>query len=105
MGVGRIVHNEAVAGRRPCRTRDRSTRAPGTFASVCSGAAGPKLWLMRTDHEVTLTVDEVAARLRSTPSRIRDLIEEGELRFAPTTDINDIRVPESALAELPAALC
>lgn len=69
------------------------------------GGRGPKLGLMRTDHEVTLTVDEVAARLRSTPSRIRDLIEEGELRFAPTTDINDIRVPESALAELPAALC
>jgi excisionase family DNA binding protein len=55
---------------------------------------------MRTDLEPSLSLDEVAARLRSTRRRIRALIEDGDLRFVPTTDIDDIRVPASALDEL-----
>ena len=30
---------------------------------------------------------------------MRELIEEGELRFAPTRDVNFIRVPRSAIDE------
>jgi hypothetical protein len=54
---------------------------------------------VRSVPEVTMSVSDVAERLRRTPGQILDLIEEGQLRFAPTTDIDDIRVPESALAE------
>lgn len=54
---------------------------------------------MRPEPESTLSLSEVAARLRRTPHQVLELIEGGELRFAPTGDIDAIRVPESALAE------
>lgn len=54
---------------------------------------------MRSDPDSSLSLSEVATRLRVTVEHVIDLIEEGQLRFAPTADIDDIRVPESALAE------
>jgi excisionase family DNA binding protein len=54
---------------------------------------------MRSEPEASMSVTEVAERLRRTPGQVLDLIEDGELRFAPTTDVNAIRVPASALVE------
>jgi excisionase family DNA binding protein len=54
---------------------------------------------MRTEPEASMSVTEVAKRLRRTPGQVLDLIDDGELAFAPTTDINAIRVPDSALEE------
>ncbi|MGZ4681886.1 MAG: helix-turn-helix domain-containing protein [Acidimicrobiales bacterium] len=49
--------------------------------------------------ERTLSVAEAADRLGRTAQEVSDLIEEGDLRFAPALDVASIRVPESAIAE------
>jgi excisionase family DNA binding protein len=55
--------------------------------------------VVHKDPEAVLSVTEVAERLRRTPGQVLDLIEQGELRFAPTTNRRTILVPESALIE------
>ena len=54
---------------------------------------------MHEDPDPILSVTEVAERLRRTSGQVLDLIEQGELRYAPTTDRATIRIPESAVVE------
>lgn len=62
--------------------------AEGLHAGRSSGRREPSLSLSQASERLNRTLDEVS-----------DLIEDGDLRFEPTTDIHSIRVPVSAITE------
>ena len=51
------------------------------------------------DPEEALSMSEAGALLGRSAEEVEHLIEEGELRFMPTVDIDWIRVPRSAIDE------
>lgn len=54
---------------------------------------------MTTCTDPKLSLAEAAQLLGRSVIEVRDLIEEGELGFAPTSDIRTIAVPRSAIGE------
>jgi len=54
---------------------------------------------MASHRDPSLSLSEAASLLGRSATEVLELIEDGELRFAPTRDIRSIRVPESAIEE------
>jgi excisionase family DNA binding protein len=73
--------------------------APGGHSALPGPDQVSHTPLMALHPEPSLSLSEAGARLGRSATEVLELIEDGELGFAPTRDIRSIRVPESAIGE------